>query len=56
MFLDLTQLYLDPPVLDTVNFLKRQGQTLLDGAVITDRKVFEYRLCVYPGKGSRRGL
>lgn len=43
-FVDLAQLYLDPPVLDAIDFLIGQGQALLDGVVVIDRQVIKQRL------------
>ena len=40
-FVDLTQLYLDPPVLDAVDFLIGQGQAQLEGVVVADRQVIQ---------------
>ena len=40
-FVNLTQLYLDPPVLDAVDFLIGHGQAQLEGVEVTDRQVIQ---------------
>ena len=53
MFVDMTQLYLDPPVSGAVDFFKRLGQAMLDGVVVTRRKVLSKDSVSILGRGVR---
>jgi hypothetical protein len=55
-FVDLTQLYLDPPVLDAVDFLIGHGQAELEGAVVADRQVVKQGVGLHSRDGRRRAV
>ena len=55
-FVDLTQLYLDPPVLDAVDFLIGHGQAELEGVVVADRQVVKQGVGLHSREGRRRAV